>query len=596
MQDTSSFSRVLLLPELCSFLAEYLDLADLASCALLSRSLHAVWNAHLWSVIRPPPSARRDSQFPIDFERRGSLVRTLELRHFHHPRAMESARVHCHHLDSLQVQFVELRVLGFEWNVFLKHFLGLTPEVLRDVQQSSSIAGGHFNPGRDSLPLEYDQEGFSRYRHFLPLQTQSPNGFLSNSIRSLKIRVPNCFTETLLLWLTRAALEGHLQGLSVLTLDSVPAYTGSDVESVSIEVSSFFQFLDSFPQLDELHALHLHITADKTVGRSNPRIRATGRNSSGMRLRKLTCSSLGVASTVLDGATLQSSVLRRLTRLTDLTLQERSITSFALALEALETTDGLMGDLVTPIRTFVIRKYFPTSYILQCWRNIVSSARFCLETLDLSRRGELPSDILDYVADSRSISVIRNVQLANEDGSGRSRIDCRSIQRFLRLASSLESFSCRMMDNQVPGFFSAEEALLWPCRDRIQSFQFDGVDLGQSSEVCARFRLWLWEFKSLTSVTVNGTGATMDVIVDLLVDTQPYLGLPLREVKLPNIVTTQKLTLQNTKDLCERVWPKLECLEAKVTFENDAMEWMTIWRPVLAEQYHTDLLYEQLFY
>jgi len=79
----------MLFPVLCNLLANYLELADLASCALLSRSLNAVWNAHLWRVVDVRSSRIRNNfLFPTNFERTGPLVRTLQLNHYRHSEAL----------------------------------------------------------------------------------------------------------------------------------------------------------------------------------------------------------------------------------------------------------------------------------------------------------------------------------------------------------------------------------------------------------------------------------------------------------------------------------------------------------------------------
>jgi len=69
------------------------------------------------------------------------------------------------------------------------------------------------------------------------------------------------------------------------------------------------------------------------------------------------------------------------------------------------------------------------------------------------------------------------------------------------------------------------------------------------------------------------------------VNTQPCLGLPLRWAILPNVVGPSELSLEHTKDLCERVMPKLDNIMANFTFAEDALEWLRIERPIMAEYY-----------
>ncbi|KAG0380415.1 hypothetical protein BGX24_008434 [Mortierella sp. AD032] len=81
------------------------------------------------------------------------------------------------------------------------------------------------------------------------------NGFLSNTIKSLHLHVPGESLYAVLLWLTRAGLDGRLQGLKSFRL------SGQETSSAVFGVSSsaIHDFLAAHPGLEQLTLLSIQV-------------------------------------------------------------------------------------------------------------------------------------------------------------------------------------------------------------------------------------------------------------------------------------------------------------------------------------------------
>ncbi|KAF9921182.1 hypothetical protein FBU30_008817 [Linnemannia zychae] len=80
------------------------------------------------------------------------------------------------------------------------------------------------------------------------------NGFLSNTIRNLQLQVPGGSLYAVLLWLTRAGLDGRLQGLQSFRL------SGQEISTVfGIPSSAIHDFLVAHPRLEQLALLSIQV-------------------------------------------------------------------------------------------------------------------------------------------------------------------------------------------------------------------------------------------------------------------------------------------------------------------------------------------------
>ncbi|KAF9107790.1 hypothetical protein BGX29_004849 [Mortierella sp. GBA35] len=80
------------------------------------------------------------------------------------------------------------------------------------------------------------------------------NGFLSNTLKNLQLQVPGDCLFAVLLWLTRAGLDGRLQGLRSFRL------SGQETSAVfGVSSSAIHDFLAAYPGLEQLTLLSIQV-------------------------------------------------------------------------------------------------------------------------------------------------------------------------------------------------------------------------------------------------------------------------------------------------------------------------------------------------
>ncbi|GJJ74761.1 hypothetical protein EMPS_07119 [Entomortierella parvispora] len=576
-----AWQRVMDLPELCDMLQAHLSQNDLAVCCRVSQAFHSLWSPRLWNAI----STGRLSPFPSTFERNGHLVRQwlgIVLRYGRHQEAMDSARVYCTHLEVL-----ELRLIEFRWQTFLKHFMGLRQKTMQQIE-ARSTEGHPFIPGRTGFFRNGSQDGF----HLIP--RRQPNAFLSSTLRKISFSLPYNSALVLMPWMTRAALEGHLQGLVVFQLNDIPTGWSGHSDPLDVSWEVLYQFLESCPCIGEFLALQLRIVPDEPGPRINSDILDAADNPRSLLISQRQSQPIGLYKLALHSTEPDFSkedanltrLLSRLPHLVHLCFQEESIQKIATALEKKPKWDTSIGGLSikenTQIRYFSMNAYTrPDMSTLSGWRQLGSCPALCLETLDLLSREDVPGDFLDIIATSPSIMSLKHLRMnKTRQCSGEVVVNYRSIQRFFRSAPSLEEVQVPFTYYVMNDFFTAEESAQWPCRDRVKILKFGHIDLFSSVVDSTNLRLWLWSFKQVEVVEITGINATVDAFVDPMLT--PWNSLPLQLDRLELPYGPQKVTLAQIKYVVEQVMPKLSYLQVFM-FEEDAANWLRENHPAIKD-------------
>ncbi|GJJ75915.1 hypothetical protein EMPS_08273 [Entomortierella parvispora] len=258
----SALERVLGLPELHLQVERYLSIKDLSRCCQVSRFFYALWNRTLWSKIRTgrhglPEFLDKYCHWVESWERMPTAGGYTILDE------LDQVRTSCYHLSKAHISFSDLDPCGF-----MRHFMGLTEERVEEGgtevedNRREKRYFGLFVPGR-VIFLDNDDNDGSLTRQWLhgqppqqfvpksshsedaPLALALPNAFLSNQLRLLELASPGT-NLPLLDWLTRAAVEGHLQGLERFKFKLI---NNPWVKGWNTSRSSILQFLGACPRL-----------------------------------------------------------------------------------------------------------------------------------------------------------------------------------------------------------------------------------------------------------------------------------------------------------------------------------------------------------
>ncbi|GJJ74769.1 hypothetical protein EMPS_07127 [Entomortierella parvispora] len=433
-----------------------------------------------------------------------------------------------------------------------------------------------------------------RYQPLVPSQLAVPNGFLSNSLRCLTLSFGHRQLQALMPWMTRAALEGHLQGLVTIEFSRILSAPTSSVEWEVLQ-----QFLESCPRLEEFSALSIEVKSDPPHGRINADI-LDGRSKemAARRQQSLRLSTLSLFNMWRDDRDKRQFIqfLERLPHLVNLTLWEDSLPD---VVEVIENRGSLSGMEFQPLTGFSFRQPMPAygpldPDMLQSWRDLVSSPSFRFVHLDLSHREEVPGDLLDFLVQSSAISTLKTLGLSplepvemHEKDVG---VTSGTLLRFLRRAIALEWIKFPWLDPLARReVFTTQEAARWPCRERLREIHAVSMNFNGDEKECDQFRRWLWSFPNLTVAVVKGSNATPDILVEVtplelsshlpgasgtIATPLPRPPLPRLAIKILELTALDALVkLDQIQELVEYRMPKLTTLKIG-RMEGDAANWL----------------------
>ncbi|KAF9966106.1 hypothetical protein BGZ70_003268 [Mortierella alpina] len=223
-----SQDRALALQELREHIGSYLSRCDLGALCQASRRWHRDWNPVYWKDVHQPKDRT------VDFASNGHLIRSLELTTTKQP-VLSAIRDYCHHLRHLKLTSYKLTP-----EMFKECIMGLPPTAAAETVQAQETSV-QANPKDIPPALE-------------PCFYKS--AYLSNSLRTLNLRMEPEVCEIMLPWLTRAKKAGHLQGLRSFTVaPAVITYTCIMMDPEPerfVKLSDIYAFLDAFPALTAL--------------------------------------------------------------------------------------------------------------------------------------------------------------------------------------------------------------------------------------------------------------------------------------------------------------------------------------------------------
>lgn len=190
-------SKVLAIPELHAEIASNLLIYDYASCALVSKQWHDVWNPYVWSsIVNRNPQDQHCVRY-------GHLV-----RHFHAvflAQGLQATAMTPISLDVVRQVCLELKT------VVLVSYTVPAEDFGRRIMDITEIPAPITEATGSDLS-KTDRIGVPR---------RVSNGFLSNSIQSLTLTLPHEVGISALHWIVLAGRQDRLQGLQEFKLTGV---------------------------------------------------------------------------------------------------------------------------------------------------------------------------------------------------------------------------------------------------------------------------------------------------------------------------------------------------------------------------------------
>ncbi|KAG0042551.1 hypothetical protein BGZ83_000336 [Gryganskiella cystojenkinii] len=693
-----AYEHVFGLPELLSQIEPYLTPSDLCQCTQVSRYFYKLWNRTFWSKVISdreglPHFLGNYCHWVESWERVGSTLPGCE-----YIDELDQVRTSCLNLQELKLSLPESNPCGV-----LRSFFGLSEE---RVDQGGTQIHGHdpiyhrrlFCPGRVELVRQDDEGDYDsdsdnnidndsdinevnggvglqqsdmdvvlhkarlmalvdKQERYFPEFAQNqtlPNAFLSNRLRILEIGSP-LTPLPILDWLTRAAIEGHIQGLERFKLFSSNdmAYHPYYGEGWHTTRTQFLQFLGACPRLtvyegpftvvkaDESHCLYNQDWTETSTYPTGPwqasNFMGSGKNGSKAAVMPIALKELHLSTIDFNNDDegnqdpLLYEMFLHLPALISLTLEdqvedEKTVRALELAYHDLTRLDkssrlalcrhdprrplptmppprdsatGFFLDQQRPnYRLEQLRNLQPPCSrgylthpwagtkpeIVQSWTRFVALPWLRLSKIEFESRQCLPETFLETLAGAESVrrhlkSLLIGLQWdssydepeswtndnlaagqAEQQEPHLPHFRTQSISLLLQSCFELREIQLPMTQSRGSGFFTVEEADLWSrrlhptdigadrelsgCRDKLERIRFSGVRLDVrsnsveagfessfSSERNKAFREWMTALKGLKELTIEGTGFTMESLIDTATTTAATAAAAVAEFK-----------------------------------------------------------------